>query len=396
MICRYCKCNISDDSRYCEKCGKSQESLHAPVISTPEILQADDKEISVRNQTCQEIHDPNKVKPITRFLARNLDWFFFGIVLAVLAGAVFPSLFMNGGLLKSSFTFGFVIVFTWAFVEPFFLTLFGTTPGKFLFNTRVVDSHGKNLNLALAFKRSFNVWVGGCGAGTIVALYTYSKSYSKLKTKKITDWDKSINSSVIHGRVGFIRITALMVCLFGWIYLYGLTIMDSLATKTEKSNTTQPAQITWEKFYATEGNFKIEFPTHPKRETTTKNKISNSKITFDQTSYMSIDSDQSSYIVVYYVYSDKIKREPKDMLNDAMNASIYPAGLNAELLYSKFVTFHQYPALDYVVKDKDNIYVRSRLILTDNKTMYGIFASFANTDSSKYDKFLNSFELVGK
>jgi uncharacterized RDD family membrane protein YckC len=139
-------------------------------------------------------------RPWTRFFARFLDLSVFGFVLGILSAIFYPDFFSD----KDSVN-GLIILFCWFLVEPIFLSLFGTTLGKYLFNIKVRDLNGNKPKFYSAFARSFWVWCAGYGFGIpIVYLFTLSSSYSQLKNTGTTSWDKNI-FVVTHGDYGLIK-----------------------------------------------------------------------------------------------------------------------------------------------------------------------------------------------
>ena len=61
--------------------------------------------------------------------------------------------------------YGIQMILTLAVVEPVLLTLFGTTPGKWLMRIRILHRDGRKLNLLEAVKRTWLVLILGVGLG---------------------------------------------------------------------------------------------------------------------------------------------------------------------------------------------------------------------------------------
>src|SRR5262247_3675210 len=70
------------------------------------------------------------VRPWIRYWARMFDLTVFSLPVAFGLGVVAPNLF--SGLVADQL-FGISLLFVWVFVEALLLSLFGTTPGKWLF-----------------------------------------------------------------------------------------------------------------------------------------------------------------------------------------------------------------------------------------------------------------------
>jgi hypothetical protein len=79
------------------------------------------------------------------------------------------------------------------------ISMFGTTPGKFLYGISVKKSNGTNLNISEAFSREKDVLIFGVLFGLFpFSIITYVKSYNDLNKNKITSWDKKLNVAITH------------------------------------------------------------------------------------------------------------------------------------------------------------------------------------------------------
>ncbi|MFQ5730064.1 MAG: RDD family protein [Waddliaceae bacterium] len=93
--------------------------------------------------------DP-QIRPWVRFWARQLDYSFGGLILAVL----------DTFLLEVNDTaFPFIVIFAWVFVESWLLSAWGTTPGKFLLrvSVRTPDIRFKKTEFSLASAGEFRL-----------------------------------------------------------------------------------------------------------------------------------------------------------------------------------------------------------------------------------------------
>ena len=114
-------------------------------------------------------------------------------------------------------------LFAWVFVEALLLASFGSTPGKWLLNTRVIAQDGENPSFPKALRRSLGVWWRGLGLGLpLIGLITQISSYSKLKEDGITPWDRAAGLMVTHRKVGFPRMLFTLLILGGVVYLIAL------------------------------------------------------------------------------------------------------------------------------------------------------------------------------
>jgi hypothetical protein len=111
-------------------------------------------------------------------------------------------------------------MFCWVFIDGFLLSLFGTTPGKWLFRIKITDSLGRMLTLPVAFRRSIAVWLLGFGAGIpIVNLITQLVAYNKLKKDGITSWDREWDCVVFHGKITQERLIVIVTIIWALIIL---------------------------------------------------------------------------------------------------------------------------------------------------------------------------------
>lgn len=110
--------------------------------------------------------------------------------------------------------FGFFFILAWVFVEALLLSTLGTTPGKWLFRTRLIPPEGRKPDLSTAMARSFRVWILGLGMGLpIVHIVAMSMSYNKLKREGTTTWDRAGDWAVVHGVIGPFRVLIILAFL---------------------------------------------------------------------------------------------------------------------------------------------------------------------------------------
>lgn len=146
--------------------------------------------------------------PWRRFFARTVDVSTIGLLLILLvafaAGATMPTKAEGfAKALENPIIAGFLLYLFWLPVEVAFLSLFGTTPAKWLFRIRVVHPDGELLSFSEAVNRTLLVWVRGVGIGIpFVALFTQLFAYFRLTRTGATLWDTSTNVVVIHQQWG--------------------------------------------------------------------------------------------------------------------------------------------------------------------------------------------------
>lgn len=109
--------------------------------------------------------------PWRRYFARILDYFFYGMVVALVdlywADGKMPN------LLSTILTMGLMVL-----LEPVQLRLFGTTLGKWIFGIRVTDLDGHHLFYSEGMRRTFGALFFGMGLQIpIVSLWRQWRSY---------------------------------------------------------------------------------------------------------------------------------------------------------------------------------------------------------------------------
>jgi len=151
-----------------------------------------------------------EVRPWTRFWARILDYIVF-VSLIFFISKTLLKLELNEGY---SFLLYLTAVFIWVFVEAVFLSAFGATPGKWLFNITLRDNNGKKLRLVPALSRSMSVWFYGLGTGIpLLCFIGMGIQYNKLVHMKTTRWDAKRKYSIRYNYLKWFK-TTIIVCVY--------------------------------------------------------------------------------------------------------------------------------------------------------------------------------------
>lgn len=151
------------------------------------------------------------VRPWVRFWARTLDTCTFGIVAGTTLGFAYPGA-LSGE--TNPHVLGMIILFAWTFAEPIFLSTIGTTPGKWLFRTKIEHQSG-SISFDAALDRSLKVWWRGMGIGFPIAnLITNLVAYKKLIKNGETTWDADSGFTVTHGHIGAVRVFAAVLIFY--------------------------------------------------------------------------------------------------------------------------------------------------------------------------------------
>lgn len=133
---------------------------------------------------------PKVTSPWVRYFARSID-----AAIYMILWNMFLSLVLHINIMETGFAglVADIIAYNCLFLlaEPFILSRFGTTPGKFLFGLRVTAETGARLTHGEALHRTWTVLKKGCGFNLPVywIIRTY-KSYRACKDGKILDWEQ--------------------------------------------------------------------------------------------------------------------------------------------------------------------------------------------------------------
>ncbi len=168
-----------------------------------------------------------QIRPWVRSWARGLDMLLFSGFAGIILGLIYPpALEINGTLLA------IIVYFLYLFIEPGMLALWGTTPGKALFNIRLRKTDGTKLKYPEALSRACSVWVRGIGLGIpIVTIFTQVSAYNRLTKDGITSWDKDGGFRVIHKIIGPGRIIAVIAIE---MMIFALIVIGALEAAMEK------------------------------------------------------------------------------------------------------------------------------------------------------------------
>ncbi len=198
ISCENCGAEIEEDLVTCFKCGSRNR---------------DGKSLPARK------FKPSgpQVRPWVRFWARTTDDILFGVLCGTILVFTFPEvLAMNEVLL------GMLLAFIFIFFEAAMLSTWGTTPGKALLNVCLRKKNGMKPYYGEALTRAFNVWFRGEGLGIpLILLFTRMHAHGKLTKEGITSWDRDGEFTVVHKKVGVVRIIAAIVIFMGFFFLIG-------------------------------------------------------------------------------------------------------------------------------------------------------------------------------
>lgn len=139
---------------------------------------------------------PQVFHPWRRFFARTLDILIYEIIWAAFLAFIFHVNLAARGTWGNLFD-SFLAIAIMLFLEPLWLHLFGTTPGKAIFGLRVEDEGGKRLSYSEGLERTWSVI--GAGLGYNIPIYNIVrlwKSYKLCSRSETQPWDESISYSI--------------------------------------------------------------------------------------------------------------------------------------------------------------------------------------------------------
>jgi len=190
-----------------------------------------------------EYEEVSQVRPWVRFFARMTDYYIFSMLFSLLITLMFPDfmeqmsqMLVQQTTVENSETPGYqsvlflllvrvVVTFLWVFIEAYTISKFGTTFGKNLLGTKVLDNNGELLPYDRALKRSYSVWLKGMGAGfALISWITMLLGYQALKKDGVNSWDKDTNSKVVHT---YFSTTRLLIIL-GFFFIIEFVALRSI------------------------------------------------------------------------------------------------------------------------------------------------------------------------
>jgi uncharacterized RDD family membrane protein YckC len=195
MYCPNCGREIEDNSKFCTICGSSLSIGTKPVQDRP-------------------TESVPQIRPWVRFFARLIDIGLVYLLLIVVLGVcslIFPPIAGALAYLARNPAIDIVLttmvtILILALIEPLFITNYGQTPGKWLLNTKVINSEGGNLTPSQAWERSLGVYIYGFLIGIpVIFLVTLLIESSRLEKEGKTSWDRKGGFIVRHEKIGVLR-----------------------------------------------------------------------------------------------------------------------------------------------------------------------------------------------
>lgn len=139
---------------------------------------------------------PQVFYPWRRFFARMLDLAIYNMLWSLILIFAFRVIMTNRSNIGSIFD-SFVSLAVMLFLEPLWLCLSGTTPGKAIFGLKIETPEGGRLSYGEAFQRTWAVIRTGMGYNIpVYNLVRLWKSYKICSENETQPWDENISYTI--------------------------------------------------------------------------------------------------------------------------------------------------------------------------------------------------------
>ncbi|HVI57915.1 MAG TPA: RDD family protein [Luteimonas sp.] len=164
--------------------------------------------------------------PWRRYFGRMLDivlfgapvWMAIGFVVGYLSPALHDRLFGAGGIVGNLVVSTVLTCMVTAPVLALLVGLSGTSPGKWIFGTRITGPDGRPIGFRDALARECNVLVSGLALGIpFISLFTLVASKSRLSGDGVTGWDERKPWLVTHREAGPLQAVLSTAGVATWI-----------------------------------------------------------------------------------------------------------------------------------------------------------------------------------
>jgi hypothetical protein len=168
-----------------------------------------------------------KVHPWRRYFARSTDYFLFqtaALLFYINRQCRFSDLDCGIDLLvnvlrylsQPSLQIIFLIVASYMFAEAAFISIFGTTPGKWFFGLSIRSRSGGMPGFYTSLLRSLRVWFVGCAMNLPLIKYiTMVLAYQQLYETGTTWWDRKSDTQVnAQPQINLLRLMLWLVLIY--------------------------------------------------------------------------------------------------------------------------------------------------------------------------------------
>ena len=133
--------------------------------------------------------EPAVPHPWKRYLARLLDMLLYQLLVVLLWYGLL-GYFYDEGMFLEILILQLACIIVMFFMEPIFLTCWGTTPGKWIFGISIRDRDGRLLSYKNALIRvGMVIWKGLGGNIPVYRYYTLNRCHNECMDGKTMEWD---------------------------------------------------------------------------------------------------------------------------------------------------------------------------------------------------------------
>jgi uncharacterized RDD family membrane protein YckC len=165
------------------------------------------------------IPEENKLGLWPRFFARFVDNFLAALLIGLFVGVFFKESPKILFYFSNSVSNSIICLFIWVFIESIFISTFGRTLGKWLFNIKVISPQ-ESLSYGKALLRSFMVYARGMALGLpIVPIFTVYFAFRRVRATGSTIWDEKCGLIVDCQPMSKLRIIINTLIVIGLIFI---------------------------------------------------------------------------------------------------------------------------------------------------------------------------------
>ncbi|MEN6390088.1 MAG: RDD family protein [Syntrophomonas sp.] len=170
--------------------------------------------------------EDSQVRPWVRFGAKIIDLYLWWMFCCL---AIYGLIHITGTspyiIKDKELAIGLAIMAVWIFYEAALLHRFGTTPGKWLLNTRVVPVKTKAFTYRTAVFRSFRSTTEGLAVTIpLISLLTALMAMKKLINQGSTTWDRRCGYRVDHRKLSILKLLMAVVLLFAFLFIVAFVL----------------------------------------------------------------------------------------------------------------------------------------------------------------------------
>lgn len=150
-----------------------------------------DEDIEIENNAFQVVYHPWR-----RYFARTIDMILYGLISFIFFALINPNQPYQVFDLRDKIDY-VVSILLMLFLEPLWLMLWGTTPGKWILGLQVRGRGDEKLTYSQGFARTRKLFLLGLGLGIpIVEIIALVLSYRRCVRQEDAPWDDNISYSI--------------------------------------------------------------------------------------------------------------------------------------------------------------------------------------------------------